>query len=153
MVETPLSQAAFDRLKAELEDLTTRGRAEIADLIEKARSLGDLSENGDYHAAKNDQGIMEARIRRLQQMIETAVIIEADTSGIVAPGSVVAIRYEGDDEVERYLMGSIEEKGDLPVMSLGSPLGKALVGRAAGETVEYEANGRTFKVELVEVGF
>ncbi|HUS62851.1 MAG TPA: GreA/GreB family elongation factor [Acidimicrobiales bacterium] len=152
MAETHLSPAALDRLKAELDDLLTRGRAETADLIEKARALGDLSENGDYHAAKNDQGIMEARIRSLQHMIETAVIVEAGTSGVVGPGSVVGIRYDGDDDVERYLIGSIEEKGDLPVMSLGSPLGKALAGCAAGETVEYEVNGTTFKVELVEVG-
>ena len=151
MAETHLSQAAYDRLKAELDDLTTRGRAEIADLIEKARSLGDLSENGDYHAAKNDQGIMEARIRKIQHLLETAVIVEADDTGVVAAGSVVAIRYDGDDEVERYLIGSIEEQGELPVMSLGSPLGQALVGQSAGGVVEYEANGRTFKVEVVEV--
>src|SRR5438093_9613896 len=111
MSQTHLSQAAHDRLKAELEDLTTRGRTEIARLIERARELGDLSENGDYHAAKDDQGRMEARIRQLQSILDHAVIVEdADTGSEVRAGSVVTIRYEGDDEPERYLVGSIEER-------------------------------------------
>src|SRR5437016_1394795 len=107
-----LSQAALDRLQAEFDDLTTRGRVEIARLIERAREMGDLSENGDYHAAKDDQGKMEARIRQLKSILDHAVVTEtgATTSGAVETGAVVAIRYEGDDEVERYLVGSIEER-------------------------------------------
>src|SRR5947207_12690473 len=101
MPETHLSQDAYERLKAELEDLTMRGRAEIARLIERAREMGDLSENGDYHAAKDDQGKMEARIRQLKAMLDHAVIKEADGGGIVASGSVVEIRYEGDDDTEK----------------------------------------------------
>jgi transcription elongation factor GreA len=147
-----LSQAAFDRLQAEYEDLTMRGRAEIARLIERARELGDLSENGDYHAAKDDQGKMEARIRQLKATLDKAVIQKADGGGTVATGSVVEIRYEGDDDTERYLLGSIEERHDeLAVISPGSPLGKALLGHVAGDTVEYEAPGGTLKVEIVTV--
>ncbi|MGH9066153.1 MAG: GreA/GreB family elongation factor, partial [Acidimicrobiales bacterium] len=92
MSETELSRQAYDRLQAELEDLTTRGRVEIARAIEAARALGDLSENGDYHAAKDAQGKMEARIRQLQAMLPTAVIVADPTGGggQVGTGAVVA---------------------------------------------------------------
>ncbi|MGH9189238.1 MAG: GreA/GreB family elongation factor [Acidimicrobiales bacterium] len=151
--ETHLSQAAHDRLRQELEDLTTRGRVDIAQIIERARELGDLSENADYHAAKDDQGRMEARIRQLQSILENAVIIEGPgDSGRVGSGSIVSLRYVGDDEVERYLVGSIEERReDVLVISPASPLGTALVGHREGETVEYEAPGGTLAVEIVEI--
>lgn len=153
MSETPLSRPAYERLQAELEDLTTRGRVDIARAIETARELGDLKENADYHAAREDQGRMEARIRQLQSLVEGAVIVDgADTSGEVQPGVVVALRYEGDDEVDRYLVGSIEERRtDLAVVSPASPLGQALLGHRAGDVVDYEAPGGNLKVEIVEV--
>jgi transcription elongation factor GreA len=153
MSPTQLSRDAYDRLKSELDDLTTRGRIEIAQLIERARELGDLSENGDYHAAKDDQGKMEARVRQLQAMLKDAEIVDASSStGAVAAGSIVSIKYEGDDDAERYLIGSIEERrDDVPVISPGSPLGQALIGRGAGDIVEYEAPGGTLKVEVVAV--
>jgi transcription elongation factor GreA len=152
---THLTRATFERLQAELEDLTTRGRVEIARAIEAARALGDLSENGDYHAAKDSQGKMEARIRQLQATLSKAQVVEegaGTAAGTVSAGSVVAIRYEGDDDVERFLVGSIEERHDeLSVVSPGSPLGQALLGRAAGDTVQYEAPGGTLRVQIVEV--
>jgi len=153
MASTQLSRDAYDRLQAELDDLTTRGRVEIATLIERARELGDLSENGDYHAAKDDQGKMEARIRQLQAMLKDAEIVDAPSGGgTVAAGSVVTIRYEGDEDTERYLIGSIEERrDDVSVISPGSPLGQALVGRSTGDVVEYEAPGGMLKVEVVAV--
>ncbi|HWC11379.1 MAG TPA: transcription elongation factor GreA [Acidimicrobiales bacterium] len=153
MAETHLSPAAYERLKAELDDLTTRGRIDIAATIQRAREMGDLSENADYHAAREDQGRMEARIRQLQTIVDNAVIVEGSDGGEVATGSIVALRYEGDDEVERYLIGSIEERPDgLPVISPKSPLGQALLGRRAGETVEYQAPSGTLKAEVVEIG-
>ena len=153
MAETHLSPAAYERLKAELDDLTTRGRIDIATTIQRAREMGDLSENADYHAAREDQGRMEARIRQLQALVDSAVIVESSEQEQVAPGSIVALRYEGDEEVERYLIGSIEERPDgLPVISPQSPLGQALVGRRVGETVEYQAPSGTLKVEIVEIG-
>ena len=106
-----LSQATYDRLSAELEDLTTTSRIDIARKIQAARELGDLSENGDYHAAKEEQGKMEARIRHLQALLLDAEIVEAAGTDSVSPGHVVAIRYEGDDDAERFLIGSIEEQG------------------------------------------
>ncbi|QYG94510.1 transcription elongation factor GreA [Iamia sp. SCSIO 61187] len=150
---TQLSQAAYDRLKAEYDDLTTRGRIDIARKIETARELGDLSENGDYHAAKEEQGKMQGRILHLQAILENHEIVDTASGGTVAPGSIVTIRYEGDDDTERYLLGSIEERhDDLDVMSPGSPLGEALVGHVAGDVVSYETpTGATLNVELVAV--
>jgi transcription elongation factor GreA len=117
-----LSPAAYDRLKREYDDLTTRGRVEIARKIEAARELGDLSEAGAG-------------------------------GGAVSHGSVVSIRYEGDDEVERYLVGSIEERhDDLDVISPSSPLGEALLGSGRGDTVSFTApTGAELRVEVVAV--
>jgi transcription elongation factor GreA len=147
-----LSQDAYDRLAAEHEQLTTHGRVDIARKIQTARELGDLSENGDYHAAKEEQGKMEGRIRHLAAVLENAEIVDASASDVVVAGSVVSIRYEGDDEVERFFIGSIEERrDDLVVMSSGSPLGSALLAHAEGDVVEYEAPGGTLKVEIVAI--
>ncbi|MBI2710331.1 MAG: transcription elongation factor GreA [Actinobacteria bacterium] len=148
-----LSRAAYERLKAEHDDLTTRGRIDIARKIETARELGDLSENGDYHAAKEEKGKMEGRILHLAALLDNAEIVDAPGGGTVAPGSVVTIRYEGDDDTERYLIGSIEERhDDLDVISPGSPLGAALVGRAPGDTVTYATpTGAALTVEVVEI--
>jgi len=153
MAESQLSRAAHDRLKAELDDLMTRGRIDIAGTIQRARELGDLKENADYHAAREDQGRMEARIRQLQALTEHAEIVEqGEGDGTVATGSIVALRYEGDDDVERYLVGSIEERrDDLPVISPQSPLGLALLGHQKGESVEFQAPSGTLSVEIVEI--
>src|SRR5690606_36924190 len=149
----PLSQAAYDRIKAEHDDLVTRGRVDIARKIEAARELGDLSENGDYHAAKEEQGKMEGRIAQIAHMLENAEIVEATGGHVVAHGSVVGIRYEGDDEVERYLVGSTEERHDgLGVISPSSPLGAALIGSTAGDAVSFPApTGAELVVEIVSV--
>jgi transcription elongation factor GreA len=154
---THLTRVTYERLQAELEDLTTRGRVETARAIEAARALGDLSENADYHAAKDSQGAMESRIRQIQATLAKAAIVEdvgaASASGTVSAGSIVAIRYEGDDEVERFLVGSIEERHDeLNVVSPRSPLGQALLGKAPGEVIEYKAPGGTLRVEIVQIG-
>src|SRR3954471_22238632 len=154
MAETQhLSRAAFDRLKEEHERLTTFGRVDIARKIETARELGDLSENGDYHAAKEEQGKMEGRIRHLEALIKDAEIVESGSAEAVAAGSIVEIRYEGDDDTERYLIGSIEERhDDLEVISPRSPLGQALLGHRVGDIVHFEAPARKeliLKVEIV----
>ena len=152
---TQLTQETYDRLVAELEDLTTRGRNEIATTIEAARALGDLSENGDYHAAKDTQGKMESRVRQLQALLKHATVVESQGGdGSVTAGSIVTLRYDGDDEddVQRFFVGSIEERrGDMAVVSPSAPLGKALLGKRAGDAVEYEAPGGTLKVTIVEV--
>ncbi len=156
MAETQLTRDTYDRLAAELEDLRTRGRVEIARAIEAARALGDLSENGDYHAAKDTQGKMEARIRQLGATLEDARIVDSTTAGAdgeVTTGVVVSLRYVGDDDVERYLIGSIEERGEgVSVISPASPLGQALTGAKAGDRVSYLAPSGTLEVDVVAVG-
>jgi len=156
MAKHHLARAAFERLQAEHHDLTTRGRIEVAQKIEAARLLGDLSENGDYHAAKDEQGHMEGRIRHLEHMLDTDnhVIVEPNSDGSIGPGSIVTIVYEGDDddEAERYLVGHPEEQTDgLEVMSPQSPLGSALLGKAEGDWVEYQAPRGPMRVKVLEV--
>ena len=151
-----LSQAAHDRLSAELQELSTRGRIEIADKIEAARKLGDLSENGDYHAAKEEQAKLEGRIVHLTRILANAKIIDAGNGsdgdfGVIL-GSVVTVLYDGDDEPERFLVGVIEERqDDVVVVSPGSPMGEALLGAAEGDAVEFDSPAGRQKVTVVEV--
>jgi transcription elongation factor GreA len=150
-----LSQAAHDRLKAEHDDLTTRGRIDIARKIETARELGDLSENGDYHAAKEEQGKMEGRIMHLARVLEDAEIVTGDDidSSQVHTGSIVTVIHEGDTEPDRYLVGSIEEqREDVMVVSPGSPMGAALLGASVGDMVEFLSPAGATRVEVVEIG-
>jgi len=149
-----LSRDAHDRLVAELEDLRTRGRIELADRIERAREHGDLKENAEYHAAKEEKAKMEARIAKIAGILEDAEIVEATDSSTVVVGSVVHLRYDGDDddEVERYLVGSIEERhDDLHVVSPTSPLGEQLLGEAEGAEVTYDAPNGSLTVHIVRI--
>ena len=148
-----LTQEAYDRLVAELEHLSTTGRDEIAKRIEAAREEGDLKENGGYHAAKDEQGKQEARIRTLEGLLKTAKVGEAPASrGIGEPGTVVTAIVAGGEEV--FLLGSreIAAGSDLDVYSEASPLGQAILGLKVGEKSSYEApNGRQIAVEIVNV--
>jgi len=149
-----LTQEAHDRLKAELELLSTTGRAEIAKRIESARDEGDLKENGGYHAAKDEQGKIEARIRTLTELLRTATVSEAPAAhGVVEPGTVVTATILGEEE--RFLLGSREIVGDdsdIDVYSAASPLGQAILGATIGDTVSYTApNGREIAVTIVDV--
>jgi transcription elongation factor GreA len=150
---TWLTQEAYDRLKAELEQKSGPGRAEIVGKIEAAREEGDLKENGGYHAAKEEQGKLEARIRQLTVLLRDAKVGEAPTtSGVAGPGMVVEVRFAGDDSPERFLIGSREDNthDDVEVYSAQSPLGLALTGAKVGDTVEYTLpNGKAMKVELL----
>lgn len=150
-----LSQKAYDRLKAEHDELTTVGRVDIARKIEAARELGDLKENGDYHAAKDEQGHMEGRIRQLEYLLDQAVIVEAADDGSIGLGSIVKVLFEGDpqSEAQTYLIGHIEEQHpDYEVMSDKSPLGSALLGAKTGDEVAYETpTGAELKVKVLSV--
>ena len=145
-----LTQEAHDRLKAELDTLVA-GRPAMSAEINARREEGDLKENGGYHAAKDEQGKLEARIRQLTQLLRDAKVGEAPTSaGVAGPGMVVEVVYEGDDEPERFLIGSREDKADIPVYSANSPLGLALTGSKVGEKVTYSLpNGSSMSVELL----
>ena len=149
---TWLTQDAHDRLKSELDDLVAN-RPVIAAKINAAREEGDLKENGGYHAAREEQGVIEARIRHLQELLHTAQVGDAPTqSGVAAPGTVLEVRYSDDDDTERFLLGSREESahGDLEVYSPHSPLGSALIGATVGETRSYALpDGGSMEVTLV----
>ena len=152
--QTWLTQEAYDRLRSELEYLTGPGRAEIAAKIEAAREEGDLRENGGYHAAKEEQGKQEARIRQLMELLRDAKVgEEAAPTGEAAPGMVVEIRFQGEDETEKFLLGSREDQGaSIEVFSPKSPLGAAVIGHKAGDTVTYTLpNGRSATVEIISV--
>ena len=155
MAEHEISQAAYDRLAEELAHLRSHGRIELADRIERAREHGDLKENAEYHAAKEEKAKMEARVAKIAGILERATIIDTSADGVVAVGSVVHLRYDGDDEdeVEKFLVGSIEERhDDLEVVSPSSPLGERLIGVSAGESVTYEGpTGAELTVEVVHV--
>jgi len=148
-----LTQKAYDRLSAELEQLSGPGRIEIAKRIEAARDEGDLKENGGYHAAKEEQGKIEARIRELTELLRSATVGDAPaSSGVVEPGTVVTANIQGDESV--FLLGSREIAGDsdLDVYSERSPLGEAIVGLKVGEKTTYTApNGREIAVEVLKV--
>ena len=149
-----LSQMAYDRLRAEFEQLTTVGRVDIARKIEAARELGDLSENGDYHAAKDEQGKMETRIAMVSALLNNCRIVEAGDGSSVTVGSVVTVAHDGDpDDVETYLVGSIEERHDgLDVISPASPMGAAILGAKEGDTLSYESPaGGTLSVQIVSL--
>ena len=149
---TNLSREAFDRLQAEFTDLSTRGKIEIARRIEAARELGDLSENGEYHAAKEEQGKMDARMRQIRALLDDAEIVEKVDTSKVTPGVLVEIRFEGDEDTETYLLGSIEERRDnLETVSPQSPMGEALMGKKPGDTAEYSVNGRQLRVDIVSI--
>ena len=148
---TWLTREAHERLTAQLAQFTGATRADIVAKIEAARDEGDLKENGGYHAAKDEQGKLEARIRQLTQLLRDAKVGDAPTSARVAgPGMVVEVSYAGDDDVERFLIGSREDKAEIPVYSANSPLGLALTGAKVGDSVSYLLpNGTSMTVELL----
>jgi len=146
MATQQLSQAAYDRLKAEFDDLTTRGRIEVADKIERAREEGDLKENAGYHAAKDEQGHMEGRIRQLEHTLENCEIVDDQF--------MYTIVYDGDtdDMAERYVIGNMEERVDgADVISPSSPLGAVLQSSSEGNTVSYEAPTGSLTVKILKV--
>ena len=144
-----LTLDAYVRLRKELE---TTGRADIAERLLRARELGDLRENGDYDAAKNAQGLMEAKIRKLQYTLRDPEILEAASGDVVDAGTLVTLRpIEDDPEDEVYLVAhSPDERAPgVRTITVTSPLGSALVGKRVGDRVSYEAPGGTFGYEVV----
>jgi transcription elongation factor GreA len=150
---TWLTQEAYDRLKAELDHLSGTGRIEIARKIEAARLEGDLKENGGYHAAKDEQGIMEARIVTVTNILHSSRVgSPTRTDGVVGPGMTVTIRFAGNDDEVTFLLASREESGSpIDVYSPRSPLGAAIMGKKVGDTATYNLpNGRRSTVEILE---
>lgn len=152
---TWLTQEAYNQLKAELEYLSGPARTEIAGKIAAAREEGDLRENGGYHAAKEEQGKQELRVRQLTQLLENAKVGEAPASadGAVAPGMVVTIAFDGDeDDTLSFLLASREyASSDIETYSPQSPLGSGVIGHKVGEDAEYELpNGKRASVKIIK---
>ncbi len=149
-----LTQEAYDLLKAEFDHLAGPGRTEITSRIEAAREEGDLKENGGYHAAKEEQGKQESRIRQLEQLLREASVGETPaTGGKAGPGMVVEVRFPGEEETTRFVLGSREDHStSVVVYSPQSPLGKAVTGLAGGETAHYKLpSGRDATVDVISV--
>ncbi len=152
---TWLTQGAHDRLTAEYEDRQGPTRTEITKKIEVAREEGDLKENGGYHAAREEQGKNEARIRQLRQLLENSQIgVPEAAEGEVSHGKVITVRLVDFDDEERFLLGSREEAAhaSIDVYSPTSPLGAAVLGKRVGEKTSYLlVNGKEMSVEILKV--
>jgi transcription elongation factor GreA len=147
---TYLTLETYERLSSELHELKTEGRERVSQQIGQAREHGDIRENADYDAAKNEQGMMEARIRQLEALLSSAVVGEAPASGVAGPGTVVRLDIAGEEET--YFLGSREEAIDgMEVLSVQSALGQAVTGRKAGEEFSYTTpTGRELPVKLLK---
>jgi transcription elongation factor GreA len=150
-----LTLDAYLRLRAELEELTTDGRIKVAERLKHARELGDIRENAEYDAAKNEQGLMEARVRQLERMLRDPEIIEAAADAeAVGPGMLVTVQPldDDEDEEETYLIASSAEERapGVRTVTVTSPLGSAIVGARTGEEVVYEAPGGSFRYRVLE---
>lgn len=146
-----LTQVAYDKLRAELEHLEGPARENIIKEIATARAHGDLSENAEYHSAKDQQGLQEARARQLKAMLENAEVIEATDDGVVKPGMLVTIRFAGDEPETFYLTVREEKGGEHTVLTPDSPVGSSLLGHSAGETVTAQLPRGPQEIEIVEV--
>ncbi|MGZ5408025.1 MAG: transcription elongation factor GreA [Aeromicrobium sp.] len=152
-----VTQEAYDRLQEELDHLRGEVRADITAKIAAAREEGDLKENGGYHAAREEQGKTEARIRQLEEMLRRAEVGQRRADdGLVESGMIITIRFKGDTDTESFLLGSRDLLGrdsavDVSVYSPESPLGAAILGKSKGDSAKYEApNGNNVTVEIVD---
>lgn len=149
-----LSPTAFERLQREFDRLVTEGRREVSEEIKSAREHGDITDNADYRAAKERQGLMEARIRELEAVLKNAVVVDPaeGPSSVVQPGVVVTIWRDATQAEETYLVGSSENRVvGFDVVSPSSPLGSALIGRGLGEVVHYDAPVGKLTVKVVGI--
>ena len=147
-----LTRAAYERLRTELAELSGPTKIKLTEQVAKARALGDLSENADYHAAREELGKVNGRIMQLERLLEEAEIVDAAASDRAEYGVVVSLRFDGADDDEKFLIGSIEERPDAhEVISPTSPLGQAVLGAKVGDVVRYEAPAGSVEVKLVSV--
>lgn len=148
---TWLTPAAHTKLAAEYEQLTIGGRREMEQRISEARDHGDLSENAEYDAAKNEQGLMEARIRQLRHLLDNAEVRDVEDSGAVEIGTVATVVDDDGDELEFFVAPAANKSAGMLLASPSSPLGAALLGAKPGDEVSYEAPGGTFTYKIISV--
>jgi transcription elongation factor GreA len=146
-----MTPAALEKLEAEYDTLTTKGRDVVVARIAEARAHGDLKENAEYDSAKNDQGLMEARIRQLKELIENANVSEVNDSGAVEVGTVATVVDEDGDETEFFVAPAENKIAGILLASPDSPLGSALLGKRPGDDATYEAPGGTFTYKVISV--
>lgn len=152
MEKNYLTKEGYEELKAELQKLINVDRANNIEAIKEARALGDLSENADYDAARNDQALIEGKIQKLTKLIENCEIIEKKNDGKVGLGSNVSIKYVDDDEEDEYrIVGSQEADPFSGKISNESPIAKALFDKKVGDIVEVEAPNGNYKIEITEI--
>ena len=150
--EVFLTAKGFTDIESELDELKRVKRPENIKAIKEARALGDLSENADYHAAREEQAIIEGRIQELEYMVEHASIISEEASDTVKIGSSVVIRYDDEDDLEEYkIVGSTEADPFENKISNESPIAKALLGKKKGSKVTVESPNGEYEIELVEI--
>ena len=150
--KTLLTEEGLAELKKELDELINVKRPANLKAIKEARALGDLSENADYDAAKNDQAELEGRIKKIEKMLENYEIIEKKTTDTVGLGSTVEIKYVDDDEIDEYkIVGSQEADPFMSKISNESPIAKALLNRRVGDIVEVESPNGVYKIEITEI--
>lgn len=148
---TWLTPAADTKLREELEYLTTDGRRAIEKRISEARDHGDLRENAEYDTAKNDQGLMEARIRQIKHILQNSEVREAEDSGRVEVGTVATVVDDDGDEMDYFIAAAENKVPGMILASPTSPVGSALLGAAPGDQVSYEAPGGTFQMTVKSV--
>ena len=149
--QTFLTPEAQAKLQAELEELTTNGRAEIEARIQEAREMGDLKENSEYDTAKNDQGLMEARIRQITHILNNSEVREVEDSDEVVVGSLMTVVDDDGDEVEFFVAPPENKQSGVLLASPSGPLGSALLGSRVGDEVSYEAPAGTFTVKIQKI--
>ena len=150
--EVYLTSAGLDEIKSELDTLKKVKSPEIIKAIKEARALGDLSENADYHAAREEQAIIEGRIQELEYMVDNAVIITEGASDRVKMGVNVTIKYEDDDDTEEYkIVGSMEADPFDNKISNESPIAKAIMGKKKGDVVTVESPNGKYNIEIIEI--
>lgn len=147
-----LTPEGKQKLEKELQELKTKGRIELAERLKQAISMGDLSENADYHKAKEDQGFLEGRIQEIEAILHSAEVIEARSSyPEVALGATVTIREEGQEPEAYQLVGRKEANPREGKISHESPIGNALMGHKVGEVVDIDIHGEIMKFEILSI--
>ncbi len=147
-----LTQEKYNQILAELEDLKHTKRKEVAEQLEYAKSLGDLSENAEYHEARDMQANIEDRINHLESLLKSAVIISSHTTNVVAVGSVVTVQKEGEKETREYtLVGSEEADMSSGKISIRSPFGEASIGKKKGESFSFKTPGGLVMYKITKI--
>ena len=147
-----LTKEGLNELQEELKDLKENKRPEVINQIKEARAQGDLSENAEYHAAKDKQGQIEARIKEIEYLIDNATLISNTKSSTIKVGSTVEIEYVDDNETDTYkIVGSTEADPFENKISNESPIAVAIIGKKVGDTVSIESPNGNYDIKIISI--